>query len=83
MQESDRLRVSAEKLRYRFLRTRSASCAQELEEFCAGAGGEVLGRVRDDVCVLAFTIDLWEVESDCDAVRIGVGVCVWNLWESG
>ena len=55
---------------------------QELQEVSPGTSGKVLGRMRDDVGVLASAINVREVEADCNPVRVRIRVCVWDLWKS-
>lgn len=37
----------------------------------------------DYVGVFALAVDGGQVEADCDAARVGVGVCVWDVGDSG
>jgi hypothetical protein len=70
--------MTTKELRYRFCSIRSTGCLKELQELGSGSRG-----MRNDVCVLASTIYIRQMESYRDTTRIGIRVSVWDLRKTG
>jgi hypothetical protein len=75
--------MTTKELRYRFCSIRSTGCLKELQELGSGSRWEVLRGMRNDVCVLASTIYIRQMESYRDTTRIGIRVSVWDLRKTG